>query len=76
MLILYTKDNCQYCEKVKYSFLEKSVSYEERNIKEPIYLQEVQSHGARTMPFLVDTLANVALGESEDILEYVEEYSF
>lgn len=76
MLILYTKDNCPYCVKVKDAFLDRRVAYEERNIKEPEYLKEVQGYGARTMPFMVDTVANVTMGESDDIIDYASEYSF
>lgn len=76
MLILYTKDNCQYCEKVKKAFLEGNVSYEERNIKNPEFLKEVQAHEARTMPFLLDTFTNTTVRESDDIIEYGTEYSF
>ncbi len=76
MLILYTKDNCQYCEKVKHTFAERKVVYEERNIKNPEYLKEVQGHQARTMPFLVDTTANTTIAESDEIIDYASEYSF
>lgn len=76
MLILYTKDNCAYCEKVKRTFAERRIVFEERNIGNPEHLKEVQVHHARTMPFLVDTSANVAMGESDDIIDYASEYSF
>ena len=76
MLILYTKNNCSYCDKVKKAFLEKSVVYEERNIENLDYLKEVQEYGARTMPFLFDPSANVKMGESDDIIDYVSEYAF
>ena len=76
MLILYTKDNCPYCDKVKRAFSERKVVYEERNIKQPEFLKEVQAYHARTMPFLVDTAANVAMGESDDIIDYASEFSF
>lgn len=76
MLILYTKDNCEYCEKVKTAFLNDRVVYEERNIANPEFLKEVQAHGARTMPFLFDTSANTAIRESDEIIDYVREYSF
>ena len=76
MLLLYTKDNCGYCEKVKRAFLERGVVYEERNIKDSEFLKEVQGYHARTMPFLVDSSANVAIGESDDIIDYASEYSF
>ncbi len=76
MLILYTKNNCEYCDKVKKAFAERGVVYEERNIKEPEYLKEAQAHNARTMPFLFDPQANVAMTESNDIIDYASEYSF
>ena len=76
MLILYSKDNCQYCEKVKSAFAEHNITYEERNIKNHEFLKEVQSHQARTMPFLVDTTANVKVSESDEIIAYALEGSF
>ncbi len=76
MLILYTKDNCAYCDKVKDAFVERRVVYEERNIKDQKFLKEVQSYSARTMPFMVDTTANVTMGESDEIIDYASEYSF
>jgi glutaredoxin len=76
MLILYTKDNCGYCDKVKHAFVERGVVYEERNIKNPEYLKEVQAKHARTMPFLVDTASGIAMGESDDIIDYASEYAF
>lgn len=76
MLILYTKNNCAYCDKVKQAFSERKVTYEERNIKDPVFLKEVQGYQARTMPFLVDTTANVQMGESDAIIDYASEYAF
>ncbi len=61
---------------MKNVFHERSVVYEERNIKNPEFLKEVQSHNARTMPFLVDTSANVAMGESDAIIDYASEHAF
>jgi glutaredoxin len=76
MLILYTKDNCQYCDKVKKVLAERRVVYEERNIKNPEFLQEAQKYQARSMPFLIDTTANTTIGESDEIIDYASEYSF
>ena len=76
MLILYTKNNCAYCDKVKSAFAEHRIMYEDRNISNAEFLKEVQSHHARTMPFLFDTSANVALGESDEIIAYALEGSF
>ena len=76
MLLLYTKTNCPYCEKVKRVFEERRLTYEERNISDPQFLKEVKDLGAKTMPFMHDTTANVAMGESDDIIDYASEYSF
>ncbi len=76
MLILYTKDNCQYCTNVKRTFGERNIAYEERNIKDQEYLKEAQSYQARTMPFLVDTTSNTILRESDEIIDYASEYAF
>lgn len=76
MIILYTKDNCGYCDNVKKAFSERRVVYEERNIKNPEYLKEAQSHSARTMPFMYDTTSNTAIQESDEIIDYASEYSF
>ena len=76
MLILYTKDNCKYCGKVKFAFLEKGISYEERNIADQEFLNEAKSHGALTMPLLVDTQAKAAIKETDEIVDYISEYAF
>ncbi len=76
MLILYTKDNCQYCDNVKRTFAERKVVYEERNIKNPEFLKEAQALEVRTMPFLLDTTANTTIQESDEIIDYASEYSF
>ena len=76
MLILYTKNNCSYCDKVKRTLDERRVMYEERNISEQTFLKEAKEYGARTMPFLVDTSANVQMGESDAIIDYASEYAF
>lgn len=76
MLILYTKDNCAYCEKVKHAFAERRIAYEERNVKNPEHLKEAQALRALTMPFLVDTSANMMIRESDEIIDYASEYSF
>ena len=76
MLILYTKNNCRYCDDVKQEFSKHKISYEERNISNPEFLQQVRSYGARTMPYLVDTSANVSMGESDEIIDYALEGSF
>lgn len=61
---------------MKRAFSERHVTHEERNIKDPVFLKEAQVSGARTMPFLVDTVANITIGESDEIIDYASEYSF
>lgn len=76
MLILYTKNNCVYCDEVKKAFRSHRIVYEERNISNEKFLAEVKEKGARTMPFLIDTSANTTIGESSEIIDYVLEGSF
>ncbi len=78
MLILYTSNNCPFCEKVKDSFLGKMSSYEERNISESEeYKKElIKKGGKQQVPFLIDTSANVMMYESDDILDYLNEGVF
>ena len=76
MLVLYTKNNCKYCDKVKSALLEKSAVYEERNIENDEFLAEAQAKGFRTMPVLVDTIANLTIAESEEIVNYISECAF
>jgi glutaredoxin len=76
MLILYTKNNCSYCENVKKAFKSHRIVYEERNISNTNYLAEAKEKGARTMPLLIDTSANVIIRESDEIIDYVLEGSF
>lgn len=76
MLILYTKDHCKYCDKVKTVFEQRRIVYEDRNIKNAQFLNEARMHGAKTMPYLFDTASNVGIQESDDIIDYASEYSF
>ena len=65
-----------YCEKVKNAFLEKGIVYEERNIENDEFLAEAQTKNIKSMPFLIDTTANISMGESDDIIDYISEYAF
>ncbi len=76
MLVLYTKNNCPYCDEVKKAFRSHRIFYEERNIMNPIHLAEAKEKGALSMPFLVDTSANTVIKESDEIIDYVLEGSF
>lgn len=75
MLILYTKQGCPFCEKVKEAAAELGVEFDERDINEkPEHLDELIAHGGmRQVPFLVDEENNVAMYESDDIITYLTE---
>ena len=76
MLILYTKNNCPFCEKAKKAFLERGVGYEERNIGDDAYFEEAKEKGIKSVPYLVDTTANLTMADSERIIDYISECAF
>ncbi len=76
MLLLYTKDGCPHCAKVKEVFKDRNVMYEERNVKEPTFLQEVKDHGFNAVPVLVDTTANTTVVGTDEIIDYASEHAF
>ncbi len=76
MLILYVKTHCPYCEKVLARAKELGVVFEERNIAQMEYLDELMEKGGkRQVPFLVDEERGVSMYESDDIIAYLEEKS-
>ena len=76
MLILYTKTNCPFCEKVLRRAHELGITLETRNIAEPKNLDELMKLGGkRQVPFLVDEERAVSMYESDDIVRYLENYA-
>ncbi|MFB6498198.1 glutaredoxin family protein [Bacillus haynesii] len=53
LVVLYSDDNCFYCQKQKKWFDEQNVEFDERNISKEKYLKEVQQLGAIGVPFTV-----------------------
>ena len=76
MIILYTKNNCVYCDKVKKVFSERRVAYEERNVENVSFLKEAQVLGAKMMPCMYDTVSKEIIQESDSIIDYASEYAF
>ncbi|WP_117594956.1 glutathione S-transferase N-terminal domain-containing protein [Haloprofundus halophilus] len=71
---LYALDGCPYCEKVHDALQENDVDYE-THWTEAMHSDrdEVKRvSGQRAVPFLVDTDRGVTMGESENILRYIE----
>jgi glutaredoxin len=73
-LTLYALDGCPYCEKVEDALDEHGIEYETRWV-EALHSErdEVKRvSGQRAVPVLVDEERGVTMGESDNILDYVE----
>ena len=75
MLELYVLETCPYCKKVT-DFLEKEhMKYTRFDICDEETKQAlIKIGGKRQVPFLVDTERNIQMYESDDIIEYEDEY--
>lgn len=72
MLILYTKDGCQYCSIVKQELAKMDIEYEERNVAEPQHRDSLISVGGEIrVPFLIDDKSGVAMYDSMLIIDYL-----
>jgi glutathione S-transferase len=74
MLILYYKTTCPYCRKVLRFAETAAIKLELRDIySDPQIMEDlITSGGKRQIPYLVDEENNVAMYESEDIIEYLK----
>lgn len=73
-ITLYSLDGCPYCERVHEALDESGVDYDTEWVK-PLHSErdEVKRvSGQRAVPVLVDENAGVTMGESENIVTYVE----
>lgn len=76
MLILFQKEKCPYCVKVRNFLSENNVSFlaassESQSPSRAIV--EKLADGQSMVPFLVDTDKGVWMHESADIIEYIQE---
>lgn len=76
MLILYTKKGDTTCEDLKEVFENRRLTYEERDISDQHFKEELSGYGVENVPFMVDPLANFSTGNVEDIIDYASEYAF
>ncbi len=75
MLKLYVKTGCPFCEKVLAAGKAIGVPFELRNIADPAVAQELVARGGkRQVPYLVDSDGDVAMYESDDIVNYLREH--
>ncbi len=75
MLILYTKQTCAYCHKVRNFAIVEGIALEQRDIHaDPASLSElIELGGKRQVPYLVDQARGVSMYESDDIVSYLKE---
>ena len=72
MLTLYIKTGCPYCAKVLAAGKELGIEFDEKNIGNPAFAEELMQRGGKRMvPYLVDEDAKVEMYESDDIVDYL-----
>ncbi len=84
MLELYQSEGCPYCAKVREKLSELGISYVAHNPRLPgdeggdvtnaVTHDELTAGGEDQIPYLVDTERGVTMYESNDIVDYLEEY--
>lgn len=74
MLTLYTKASCPFCRRVVAVLDRLAIDVEMKDIAEnDEYREELIAHGGQQMvPYLVDTDADIAMYESDDIVSYLQ----
>lgn len=74
MLILYTKQTCAYCHKVRNFAVTTGITLEQKDIyADPSIMTElIERGGKRQVPYLVDERAGVEMYESDDIVNYLK----
>ncbi len=75
MIILYIKTGCPFCAAVLQKINSLGLKYTEKNILDENNLQELISlKGSGKVPFMVDEGKKISMGESQDIINYLEKY--
>ena len=70
--IVWSKDNCTYCDQAKKLLEEKGVEFEEKKIGHGYTLEDLLAvvPNARTAPQIV--INNKVVGGYDDLIEYIE----
>lgn len=73
MLILFHRESCPYCTKVRHFLMDNSISYVSVVSAKGSPSRKIlmKLGGKEQFPFLVDTDKGEMMYESEDIIEYV-----
>ena len=74
MLILYVKQTCSFCHKVRTFAVTSGIPLEQKDINAnpEIMAELIERGGKRQVPYLVDQKAGVSMYESDDIVNYLK----
>lgn len=74
MIEVYQKEGCPYCKKVRAYLSETGLSWVAHSAEPGSKSAEVleKLSGSQQVPFLVDAERGVMIGESDDIVEYLD----
>ncbi len=73
MITLYVKTGCPFCGKVLRKVEELGIEIDEQNIADEHVADALLAHGGkRQVPYLIDPECDVAMYESDAIVEYLE----
>lgn len=75
MLSLYYKESCPFCQRVMQMAENLGVEFDLKDIEsdDAIAAELIEKGGQRQVPYLVDTEKDVAMYESNDIIEYIRD---
>lgn len=72
MLTLFVRTGCPFCHKVLDTGRELGVTFEEKNVGDPVVAAELVARaGKRQEPYLIDSNRGVEMYESENIVPYL-----
>lgn len=72
MFDLYVSEYCPYCKKVMAFLKDNDIEFNERDISDIENLEKLVSLGGKDqVPFLNDTVNEVLMYESDDIITYI-----
>lgn len=76
MLTLFYKPTCPFCQKVTGTASEMGLELDMKDISadEAIAAELIEKGGKRQVPYLVDAERDVAMYESDEIIEYLKEH--
>ena len=75
MMTLYMRPTCPFCQKVLKRAEELGVTFELKDINNPVNAAELVAQGGKQqVPYLVDAERGAALYESADIIGYIEHH--